>query len=96
MRKASRVHILGHGEHAPAAVAALASRLRAQGLDPQAHCLDETGSGLGAVLTGRAVELGADLLVMGCYGHSPTRERILGGTTRLVLDTMRLPVLMAH
>ena len=29
--------------------------------------------------------LGADLLVMGCYGHSRTRELALGGVSRSVL-----------
>jgi len=38
----------------------------------------------------------ADLLVMGCYGHSRFREFVLGGATRHVLDRMVIPVLMAH
>jgi nucleotide-binding universal stress UspA family protein len=43
-----------------------------------------------------AAELAADLLVMGAYGHARLRETILGGVTRGVLETMKLPVLMAH
>jgi nucleotide-binding universal stress UspA family protein len=39
---------------------------------------------------------GADLLVMGGYGHSRTREVIFGGFTRHVLTGADLPVLMAH
>lgn len=38
----------------------------------------------------------ADLLDMGAYGHSRLREVVLGGATRVVLDAMTLPVLMAH
>ncbi len=38
----------------------------------------------------------ADLLVMGGYGHSRLRELILGGTTRTMLTSMTVPVLMAH
>lgn len=45
---------------------------------------------------GQASEFGADLLVMGAYGHSRLREYILGGTTREVLRSMKMPVLMAH
>jgi nucleotide-binding universal stress UspA family protein len=41
-------------------------------------------------------EIGADLLVMGAYGHSRFREMIMGGATRTVLETMEVPVLMAH
>jgi nucleotide-binding universal stress UspA family protein len=40
--------------------------------------------------------LGADLLVMGAYGHSRLREMILGGVTRDVLRNMNVPVLMSH
>jgi nucleotide-binding universal stress UspA family protein len=38
----------------------------------------------------------ADLLVMGCYGHSRFREIVLGGVSREILSSMTLPVLMAH
>jgi nucleotide-binding universal stress UspA family protein len=40
--------------------------------------------------------LGADLLVMGAYGHSRLREMILGGVTREILRKMSVPILMAH
>jgi len=43
-----------------------------------------------------AADVGADLLVMGCYGHSRARELVLGGATRTMLRSMTLPVLMAH
>jgi nucleotide-binding universal stress UspA family protein len=39
---------------------------------------------------------GADLLVMGAYGHSRLREAVLGGATRHILERTRLPVLMKH
>lgn len=51
---------------------------------------------LGQILLSRTFDLGADLLVMGCYGHSRAREWMLGGTSRGVLASMTLPVLMAH
>ena len=51
---------------------------------------------VGDALLNRAADLGADLLVMGGYGHSRTREAIFGGATRHVLDHMTLPVLMSH
>ncbi len=52
--------------------------------------------GVGDALLNRATDLGADMLVMGGYGHSRTREAIFGGATRHVLDHMTLPVLMSH
>ncbi|BEP51762.1 universal stress protein [Variovorax paradoxus] len=47
-------------------------------------------------LLSRTAELGADLLVMGGYGHSRLRERVLGGVTRRILARMAVPVLMVH
>jgi nucleotide-binding universal stress UspA family protein len=48
------------------------------------------------VLERHAVDFGADLIVMGAYGHSRFRESILGGATRDMLETVKLPVLMTH
>ncbi|MFC5512607.1 universal stress protein [Massilia jejuensis] len=50
----------------------------------------------GAALLALAAELGTDLLVMGCYGHSRFHELILGGASKTVLADTTLPVLMAH
>jgi nucleotide-binding universal stress UspA family protein len=50
----------------------------------------------GSALLSRAAEIGADLLVMGAYGHSRLREYTLGGVTRHILKHMTLPVLMSH
>lgn len=39
---------------------------------------------------------GADLLVMGGYGHSRLREVVFGGATRDMLEKMTVPVLISH
>jgi nucleotide-binding universal stress UspA family protein len=51
---------------------------------------------IGDLLLSRAADLGADLIVMGGYGHSRMRELILGGVTRSMLEGMTVPVLMSH
>ena len=43
-----------------------------------------------------AAESNIGLLVMGGYGHSRLHERILGGVTRDMFDSMTVPVLMSH
>ncbi|MGH7188989.1 MAG: universal stress protein [Acetobacteraceae bacterium] len=43
-----------------------------------------------------ATDRAADLLAVGCYGHSRTREMVLGGVTRDLLSHMTLPVLMSR
>jgi nucleotide-binding universal stress UspA family protein len=67
------------------------------GIEPTFH--REAGTSrvdVGEFMLSRAADLGADLLVMGCYGHSRLRELVLGGATKTLLDSMTLPVLMAH
>lgn len=48
------------------------------------------------IILSRSADLGCDLIVMGGYGHSRTREIILGGVTRAILRHMTAPVLMSH
>jgi nucleotide-binding universal stress UspA family protein len=54
----------------------------------------DTDGDVGEALLTLAADIGADLLVMGCYGHTRLREMLLGGATRSVLRSMTLPVLM--
>ena len=44
----------------------------------------------------RLSDMGADLLVMGGYGHSRIREIVMGGVTREILRSMTVPVMMSH
>lgn len=48
------------------------------------------------VILSHAADSGADLIVMGGYGHSRLRELILGGATRGILASMTVPTLMSH
>lgn len=54
------------------------------------------GIEVGDDLLSRLADFGADLLVMGCYGHSRLREFVMGGATREILGHMTVPVLMSH
>lgn len=58
--------------------------------------LPSGGVKIDEVLTRHATEVGAELIVMGAYGHSRLRERLLGGTSRAILDHGGLPIFMAH
>lgn len=51
---------------------------------------------VGNAILSRASDVGADLLVMGAYGHSRLREFVFGGVTLEVLRHMTVPVLMSH
>jgi len=83
----------GHGE-VPGADIAL--HLARHGVKATIETTVSAGIGAGNALLSRASDLEADLLVMGAYGHSRVRELLLGGATRTVLESMTLPILMAH
>ena len=54
------------------------------------------GMDAASVILSYAADRSANLIVMGGYGHSRLREFILGGTTRGILSSMTVPVLMSH
>jgi nucleotide-binding universal stress UspA family protein len=54
------------------------------------------GEDTGACILARASEIGADLIVMGAYVHSRARQRILGGTTQIMVSQKDRAVLLAH
>ncbi len=76
--------------------AAIAAFLKSHGVNAGVSVQHGAADNIGDRLLSLAADLSSDLLVMGAYGHSRTRELILGGVTRRMLDSMTLPVLMAH
>lgn len=54
------------------------------------------GQDIGSCILARAAEIGADLIVMGAYVHSRARQRILGGTTQIMVSQTDHAVLLAH
>ena len=70
--------------------------LRLHGIESTLHRDHAAPIDAGEVLLSFPSAIGANLLVMGCYGHHRTRELVLGGASRTVLGAMTLPVLMAH
>lgn len=51
---------------------------------------------IGNALLSLASDFNADMIVMGGYGHSRFRQMVLGGVTRTILETMTVPIFMAH
>ncbi|HEY0822790.1 MAG TPA: universal stress protein [Ramlibacter sp.] len=100
LQRAGRVHVLAWEEEPALEVRGqqldLDGYLRLHGIVPTWHRGGRLAEPLGEILLSQLSDLDADLLVMGCYGHSRAREWILGGTSRTVLRSMTLPVLMAH
>jgi nucleotide-binding universal stress UspA family protein len=55
-----------------------------------------TESDVANTILSYVADSGADLIVMGGYGHSRLREFILGGVTRGILEAMTVPTLLSH
>lgn len=70
--------------------------LARQGVKTTIDRLSGGGRSTGEVLRRHALDIGADLVVMGGYGHSRLRERIFGGVTRSMIEEAGVPVLMAR
>lgn len=76
--------------------ASIGTHLARHGLNVQVKRIDQGNLRVSAAILAYAADSGADMLVMGGYGHSRLREFILGGTTRGVMKAMTVPTLMSH
>lgn len=74
----------------------LAESLSRHGVSARVETLDKRHINAGPDVLAKAEELGADLLVMGAWGHSRLREFVLGGATDTALRESSIPVLMSH
>ncbi len=82
-----------HGLSSTADICAHLARHGVPAVGAHAATDDEDAS---AVMLSMASKQGADLIVIGAYGHSRLREIILGGMTRDLLKHMTVPVLLSH
>lgn len=92
LRRARRVHVLRAGE----ASAELPAILRDHSVAAKLHIAPAGDGSTGEKLLALAHALGADMLVMGAYGHGEWREALFGGVTRHVQTHADLPVFMQH
>ena len=83
----------GHGDIPSADIC---RHLARHGVSVEAQQVYADDIGAGEMLLSRAAARGADLLVMGAYGHSRWRELVLGGMTHFILKHMTMPVMMSH
>jgi nucleotide-binding universal stress UspA family protein len=102
LAKADSVHIvvvdpdaspIANGEEPGADIAAYLAR---HNVRPIVQVLASGGLTIGEVLRRHASDIGADLIVMGAYGHSRMRERIFGGVTRSMIEEANRPLFLAH
>jgi len=82
-----------HGQEPGADIARYLAR---HGVHVEVRRLSSGSEDVGHILLSRAAAFGADLVVMGAYGHSHLNEWIFGGVTRTALREASLPVLMSR
>jgi len=73
----------------------MCEHLRRHGINAEAAQRVVSGTDEGQALLSHAADLGADLIVMGAWGHSRLREWAFGGATRTILASMTAPIFMS-
>lgn len=74
----------------------LATWLTHHGCNVDVKHFSSGGHEAAETIQARAKELGADLVVMGAFGHSRMRQTLFGGTTLSMRDQQEVPVFLAH
>jgi nucleotide-binding universal stress UspA family protein len=74
----------------------LTQYLARHGMRVEIDVLAKTLPRVSDVLNRQVVDMDADFMVMGAYGHSRFRQAIFGGTTRMMLENTPIPILMAR
>lgn len=102
LKQADKVEVMcinaeeGEEEGADLPGADVCLHLARHGVKAEAQSTVASDIDAGDLLLARVVDHGADLIVMGAYGHARWREVVLGGVTRHLLAQMTVPVLMSH
>lgn len=74
----------------------LVSHLKQHGIDAVVDMQTVPDVGVDNIILNYISDMGADLLIMGAFGHSRLRERTFGGVTESILHQMTVPVLMSE
>lgn len=100
LKRAKAVDVITVGTDATnpieASAAEIGKHLARHDINVQVKRVAQGNLRVSAAILAYATDNGANMLVMGGYGHSRLREFILGGTTRGVLKAMTVPTLMSH
>lgn len=74
----------------------LAAHLARRGLSAKLERADAASGDIQPIILSIAADASLDLIIMGAYDHSRLQERLLGGVTRGMLQSMTVPTLMSH
>ena len=74
----------------------IAEHLSRHSINVEANSYKKKQKSIGPAILDAAKIFGADMIVMGAYGHSRLQEYILGGATKFMLENSHLPILLSH
>lgn len=86
----------GPGAHGDEPGADIATHLARHGVRVDVKVYTQRDLSIADVILARISDDGADLVVMGAYGHARLREMVLGGVTREMFRHMTVPLFMSH
>lgn len=86
----------GSGDHGDIPSADIALYLARHGVKAEAATAETDQSDIGETILSRAFDTDSDMIVAGAYGHSRTREWILGGATKTLLRETTVPTFLSH
>ncbi len=95
-RKVVVVSIAENGDDPSEALAAVARQLAWNGVRAELRTVLSSGGSIPALLSAAAHECGADLVVLGAYGHSRVHEILFGSCTQAVIRNAETAVLLMH
>jgi nucleotide-binding universal stress UspA family protein len=82
-----------NGEEPGADVATFLAR---HGVKVDVDRVSSGGRRVDEVLRQHAVDVAADMIVMGAYNHSRLQQRLFGGVTKSMLEETNIPLFLAH
>jgi nucleotide-binding universal stress UspA family protein len=88
--------IAERNEELAVTVAGVVRHLAWNGVSAEAQVIKANGGAVPRLLATAAQACGADLVVLGAYGHSHLREVLFGGCTQAFIRDAERPVLLMH
>ena len=74
----------------------ICTTLSRHGISAESHTFQSSRRSVKEELRAQMLDTGADMVVMGCYGHSRFRQMILGGVSREMLEEIPFPLLLSN
>ncbi len=98
LKAAKRVVVVTVQEtlHAGSGFSDVLRQLAWHGIAPEAISLSDKPDAVAGIISATAARIDADLVVMGAYGHTRTREFLFGGVTQAALSASPRGILLAH